>query len=199
LWGKNGYKLLEVLSKEADMLVCAEDLGAVPNCVPKILESLGILALRVERWNRDWKQNGQPYVPLAQYPRLSVCTTSNHDSSTLLGLWNEHDFDRNFYWKHIGQEGSAPDVLNAGHVNIIIKNLFHSNSLVAILPLQDFMALSQKFIPQNPEVDRINIPGTIGPQNWSWRMPCHLEDLLKENELNGEISNLVGIRKGRAL
>ncbi|MDR2593852.1 MAG: 4-alpha-glucanotransferase [Fibromonadaceae bacterium] len=199
LWGKNGHKLLEVLSKEADMLVCAEDLGAVPNCVPGVLESLGILALRVERWHRDWKQAGQPYIPLSQYPRLSVCTTSNHDSSTLLGLWTEHDFDKDFYWKHIGGDGSAPAVLNAGHVNIIIKNLFHSNSLVAILPLQDFMALSQKFIPQNPEIDRVNVPGTIGPQNWSWRMSCHLEDLLKENELNHEISNLVEFRRNRTL
>jgi 4-alpha-glucanotransferase len=199
LWGKNGHKLLSVLSKETDMLVCAEDLGAVPNCVPGVLESLGILALRVERWNRDWKQNEQPYVPLSAYPRLSVCTTSNHDSSTLIGLWTEQDFDRNFYWRHIGQEGSAPAVLDAGHVNLIIKNLFHSNSLVAILPLQDFMALSQKFIPQNPETDRINIPGTIGAQNWSWKMPCLLEELLEENELNGSIAELTEMRSERKL
>ncbi|MDR2731918.1 MAG: 4-alpha-glucanotransferase [Fibromonadaceae bacterium] len=199
LWGKNGYKLLNVLANEADMLVCAEDLGAVPNCVPRVLQDLGILALRVERWSREWKQDGQPYIPLSEYPRLSVCTTSNHDSSTLLGLWHEHDFDREFYWKHLCQGGSAPAVLAQEHVKLIIKNLFYSNSLVAILPLQDFMALSQKFIPENPEIDRINIPGTITPQNWSWRMCCMLEDLLEETELNSSISELVGERKGRSL
>ena len=195
LWKENGYKLLDVLAKESDMLVCAEDLGAVPNCVPGVLENLDILALRVERWSRNWKQNGQPYIPLAQYPKLSVCTTSNHDSSTLLGLWAEQDFDRDFYWKHIGQGTCAPAVLDAGHVKLIIKNLFSSNSLLAILPLQDFMALSQKFIPQNPEIDRVNVPGTIGSQNWSWKMPCLLENLLEETELNSCIEELARVRK----
>ncbi|MDR3001956.1 MAG: 4-alpha-glucanotransferase [Fibromonadaceae bacterium] len=195
LWGKNGYKLLNVLAKETDMLVCAEDLGAVPNCVPGVLQSLGILALRVERWSRDWGQSDSPYIPLCEYPRLSVCTTSNHDSSTLLGLWDEHDFDKDFYWKHIGQSGKAPAVLSAEHVRLIIENLFRANSILAILPLQDFMALSQKFIPQNPDDDRVNIPGTIGPQNWSWRMPCLLEELLKENELNESVAKLVELRK----
>jgi len=199
LWGENGRKLLSVLSKEADMLVCAEDLGAVPNCVPGILEDLGILALRVERWTREWKQEGSPYIPLDKYPRLSVCTTSNHDSSTILGLWNEHDFDRDFYWKHLRQSSRAPAVLSAEHVKIMVENMFTANSLLAILPLQDLMALSQKFIPENPEEDRVNIPGTIGTQNWSWRMPCLLEDLLAEGELNDEIAKLIGVRKARKL
>ncbi|MCL2101082.1 MAG: 4-alpha-glucanotransferase [Fibromonadales bacterium] len=195
LWGKNGYKLLSVLAKETDMLVCAEDLGAVPNCVPGVLQDLGILALRVERWSRNWKQDGSPYIPLSDYPRLSVCTTSNHDSSTLLGLWNEHDFDKDYYWSHIGQSSKAPAVLCAEHVKLIIENLFKANSLLAILPLQDFMALSQKFIPQDPDTDRVNIPGTIGSQNWSWKMPCLLEELLKEAELNKCIYDLVSARK----
>jgi len=199
LWGKNGYKLLSVLSKESDMLVCAEDLGAVPKCVPGILKDLGILALRVERWTRDWKREGSPYVPISEYPRLSVCTTSNHDSSTILGLWNEHDFDRDFYWKHLGLNNRVPATLSAEHVSLIIENLFNSNSLLAILPLQDLMALSQKFIPENPDDDRVNIPGTIGAQNWSWRMSCLLDDLLKEDELNEKIAKLAGARKGRKL
>jgi len=199
LWSKNGRKLLNVLAKEADMLVCAEDLGAVPKCVPGVLEDLNILALRVERWTRDWKREGSPYVPLSEYPRLSVCTTSNHDSSTILGSWHEHDFDKDFYWKYMGQSGNAPAVLSAGHVKLIIENVFKTNSLLTIVPLQDFMALSQKFIPENPDEDRVNVPGTIGPQNWSWKMPCLLEDLLKEDELNSKIAELARVRKERNL
>jgi len=195
LWRKNGHKLLSVLVKGTDMLVCAEDLGAVPACVPGVLEDLEILSLRVERWTRDWKLKNQPYIPLSEYPRLSVCTTSNHDSSTLLGLWNEADFDRTLFWQHIGQSGNAPGVLTAEHVKLIIKNLLQANSLIAILPIQDLMALSQKFIPQNPDEDRVNIPGTIGPQNWSWRMACTLEDLLKDTKLNTNIAELAKHRK----
>jgi len=196
LWKENGLKLLGMLAKETDMLVCAEDLGAVPNCVPGVLRDLGILALRVERWTRYWEKEGQSYIPLSEYPRLSVCTTSNHDSSTLLGLWNESDFDRNLYWnKHLGFSENAPETLNAEHIKQIIKSLFSSNSLVAILPLQDFMALSQKFISKEPEKDRVNIPGTIGKHNWSWRMPCTLEELLQDAKLNKSIEELTKLRK----
>jgi 4-alpha-glucanotransferase len=199
LWSKNGHKLLGMLKEEVDMLVCAEDLGAVPACVPGVLQNLGILALRVERWTRDWQKEGQPYVPISEYPRLSVCTTSNHDSSTLLGLWNETDFDRDLYWHYLGQSGSVPDVLNAEHVKLIVKNLFNSNSLIAILPLQDFMALSQKFIPSNPDEDRVNTPGIVSSKNWTWRMPCNLEDLLEEKKLNDTIMELTKSRKWRKL
>jgi 4-alpha-glucanotransferase len=195
LWRKNGHKLLSVLAKETDMLVCAEDLGAVPACVPGVLQELGILSLRVERWTRDWKLEGQPYTPLMEYPMLSVCATSNHDSSTLLGLWNERDFNRNLYWQHIGQSGSPPDVLTAEHMKLIVKNILQANSLLAILPIQDFMALSQKYISKNPEEDRVNTPGTIGPQNWSWRMACELEDLLKNTKLCNSIAELAKLRK----
>jgi 4-alpha-glucanotransferase len=197
LWSQNGHKLLNVLVRETDMLVCAEDLGAVPACVPGVLENLEILSLRVERWTRDWKLKDQPYIMPSKYPRLSVCTTSNHDSSTLLGLWNESDFDRNLFWQHIGQSGNAPGVLTAEHIKLIIKNLLKSNSLLAILPIQDLMALSHKFISKNPEEDRVNTPGTIGPQNWSWRMACTLEDLLKDTRLNNTIAELAKLRKWR--
>ena len=197
LWSQNGHKLLNVLVRETDMLVCAEDLGAVPACVPGVLENLEILSLRVERWTRDWKLKDQPYIPPSKYPRLSVCTSSNHDSSTLLGLWNESDFDRNLFWQHIGQSGNAPGVLTAEHIKLIIKNLLKSNSLLAILPIQDLMALSHKFISKNPEEDRVNTPGTIGPQNWSWRMACTLEDLLKDTRLNNTIAELAKLRKWR--
>ncbi|MDR0517019.1 MAG: 4-alpha-glucanotransferase, partial [Fibromonadaceae bacterium] len=199
LWGQNGHKLLSMLSKESDMLVCAEDLGAVPNCVPGVLQNLGILSLRVQRWTRDWQKDGQPYIPLSEYPRLSVCTTSNHDSSTLLGLWNEDGFDKHLYWQYIGQSSNAPEILSEEHIKLIIKNLFDSNSLLAILPLQDFMALSQKFIPQNPEEDRVNVPGIVSPQNWTWRMPCYLEDLLGETKLNNCIAELAKFRKQREI
>lgn len=38
------------LVRRADMLVCGEDLGMVPACVPGVMDDLGILALRIQRW-----------------------------------------------------------------------------------------------------------------------------------------------------
>ena len=71
-WEEEGKKLLSVLTSSCSMLPCAEDLGAVPACVPKVLTELNILGLRVVRWYREWGKEGEPYVPFEEYPELSV-------------------------------------------------------------------------------------------------------------------------------
>jgi len=199
LWYANGMQLLKIMANETDMLVCAEDLGTVPNCVPEVLQELKILALRIERWTRAWSQEGQPYIAANQYPRLSVCTTSCHDSSTLRGLWKEADFDRNLYWQHLGLSGEAPTELGPDSVCEILTHLFGSNSLLAIPPLQDYLAMGDQWLPHNPDDERVNIPGSVGSHNWAWRMPCSVEELADAQELNMGIRELVSVRKARPI
>lgn len=198
-WAINGRALLKVMAEETDMLVCAEDLGVVPDCVPSVLSELNILSLRIERWSRSWKLEGQPYVPVSEYPRLSVCTTSCHDSSTLAGLWTEKDFDKDHYWKSHNLPGAVPQKLDAAAAEIVLKHLFEGNSLLAVPPLQDFMSLSPKFTERDPEQDRVNIPGTVGAHNWNWAMPMTSEELLKDKALLTTIKALVSERKAKKL
>jgi len=195
LWQDNALKLLNVLANETDMLVCAEDLGAVPRCVPYVLNKLNILALRVERWTRNWDAPYSPYYEMEDYPRLSVCTTSSHDTSTLRGLWDESDFDRELFWQHAHQQGMPPDNLYPNHIKGLLANIFTSNSLFCIIPLQDFFGLSSQFSMVKPDLERINIPGTVGPHNWSYRIPTLVEDLANASALNSEIRALVDVRK----
>ncbi|MCI5601469.1 MAG: 4-alpha-glucanotransferase [Hallerella porci] len=200
LWYANGKKLLSVLAKETDMVVCAEDLGAVPHCVPTVLRELQINSLRVERWARNWDAPYQPYYEVSEYPRLSVSTTSVHDTSTLLGLWQEGDFDKNLFWKHhLHFEGDAPQALTPDLVKLLIRNIFKSNSLFCIPPIQDYLALSSRWTPANPNDERVNTPGTVGPQNWAYKMPCSLEELADNSALSAEISNLTSERTNRSL
>jgi 4-alpha-glucanotransferase len=50
-WAK---KVLNVLRIATDMLLCAEDLGVIRECVPDRVGGMNILGLRVERWaSRD--------------------------------------------------------------------------------------------------------------------------------------------------
>lgn len=200
LWYANGKKLLSVLSQATDMTVCAEDLGAVPRCVPQVLSELRINSLRVERWARNWDAPSQPYYELSEYPRLSVATTSVHDTSTLLGLWKEKDFDKNYFWSsHLHLDGPAPESLTPDTVKLLIRNIFKANSLFCIPPLQDFLALSARFSPANPEEERVNTPGTVGPQNWTYRMPCTIEELEENVALVREIAQLTDERSRRSL
>lgn len=200
LWYANGKKLLSALAKSTDMTVCAEDLGAVPRCVPQVLSELRINSLRVERWARNWDAMSQPYYELSEYPRLSVATTSVHDTSTLAGLWKERDFDRNYFWtNHLHFEGPAPESLTPDVVKRLIRNIFRANSLFCIPPLQDFLAMSARFLPENPDDERVNTPGTVGPKNWAYRMPCTIEELEENVALTREIASLSDERSKRPL
>ncbi len=199
LWEQNATKLLSVLAKETDMLVCAEDLGSVPRCVPAVLKKLNILSLRIERWARNWDAPYSPYYAMEEYPRLSVCTTSCHDTSSLRGLWKEPDFDKAFYWSHAGLPGNAPEELTPTVVRNILAHVFSANSLLCILPVQDYFALSPALSECAPEEERVNIPGTVGGKNWTYRLPCSVEDLAKNNFLCSEIRKLVDARKRRPM
>ncbi len=196
-WAENGRKLLKVMAEETDMLVCAEDLGVVPDCVPQVLGELKILSLRIERWSRRWKEPRQPYIQPSEYPYLSVCTTSCHDSSTLAGLWKESDFDRDFYWKSFSLPGKAPTTLDVASAEVVLQHLLSANSLLAIPPLQDFLSLQPAFSLRDPEQERVNIPGTVGSHNWNWCMPMTSEELAQDNALVSKIKSMVSERKVR--
>ena len=199
LWEQNATKLLSVLAKETDMLVCAEDLGAVPHCVPTVLKKLNILSLRIERWARNWDVPYSPYYEMEEYPRLSVCTTSCHDTSSLRGLWKEPDFDKNLYWGHAHLAGQAPEELTPPSVRSILAHVFSSNSLFCILPVQDYFGLSATLSEVPPEAERVNVPGTVGGKNWTYRLPCTVETLLENKSLSTEIRKLVDTRKRRPM
>lgn len=42
-------KKLPMLKSASNMLVCAEDLGMIPACVPDVIEETSIIGLRVQR------------------------------------------------------------------------------------------------------------------------------------------------------
>ena len=199
LWEANATKLLSVLANETDMLVCAEDLGAVPSCVPTVLNKLNILSLRIERWARNWNVPYSPYYDMDEYPRLSVCTTSCHDTSTLRGLWEEADFDKDQYWSHAHLPGTAPQEMTPSVARTVLTHVFSSNSMFCILPAQDYFALSANLSKVPADEERVNVPGTVGASNWCYRLPCSVDDLLDYSSLSSEIRKLVDVRKRRPM
>jgi 4-alpha-glucanotransferase len=85
-WRKEAMHKLPYLKRATNMLICGEDLGMVPHCVPDVMEQLGILSLEIQRMPKDatkefFHPNDAPY--------LSVVTPSTHDMSTIRGWWEE--------------------------------------------------------------------------------------------------------------
>jgi len=198
LWARTGERLLGALKAAVPMLPCAEDLGAVPDCVPRVLGELGILGLRVLRWTRRWHEPGQPYVPISEYPRLSVACASVHDSTSLRRWWEE-EADRDATWAFaaacLGRDlGPRPDALEPPEVAVLLELVARSNSLIAAYPIQDLIALSAAHRPADPRSERINVPGTTGGENWSYRMPVSVEALRGDRAIAASARRLAKAR-----
>jgi 4-alpha-glucanotransferase len=85
IWERYGQKILLKMIKSTKMLPCAEDLGTIPSCCPKVLRKLGIPGISVQRWTKNW-QFGR-FIKPENYNLLSVATLSTHDTSNFLDWW----------------------------------------------------------------------------------------------------------------
>jgi 4-alpha-glucanotransferase len=173
-WEEQGRRLLSFMKDATGMLVCAEDLGSIPDSVPRVLGELGILGLRIVRWARRWNEPGQPYIPVTAYPELSVCTPSVHDTSTLRQWWDE-------------EPGGAEAALGLNRLGpytpetarTVLTALIRTSSRLCVVALQDWFALDDGLLTADPAQERVNVPGTVGGSNWAWRMKPWLEELLE--------------------
>lgn len=87
LWEDTGKKLLDVMLESSNMLPCAEDLGTIPNCSPKVLWEYGIPGMNVQRWVKDFNGSDN-FINPEHYRINSIATISTHDSSTIIDWWH---------------------------------------------------------------------------------------------------------------
>jgi 4-alpha-glucanotransferase len=180
IWEEEGRKLLQTLTFSSSMLPCAEDLGAVPSCVPKVLAELKILGLRVVRWFRDWGRDGQPYVPFYDYPELSVCTPAVHDSSCVREWW-EREADQAAFSKFVGK--ALPAEYNPETAKFVLGKVAGSVSRFRVFQIQDLLHLSSKWYANDASSERINVPGQTNNFNWTYRLPASIEEISKDDDV----------------
>ncbi|MHC6202861.1 4-alpha-glucanotransferase [Breznakiellaceae bacterium SP9] len=190
-WEKEGKRLLSLLGKSSPMQACAEDLGAVPDCVPRVLTALKILGLRVVRWTKHYDRSGEPYVSFAEYPQLSVCTTSVHDSSTLRDWW-DHEANQNEFASFINVP-SLPKVYNPGTAKKIIHETAGAASKYRVFPIQDLLHLSPKWYAKDDNTERINIPGSSNEFNWTYRLPAPIAEIGQDTDLLHALEELTAL------
>ena len=197
IWEAQGKKLLSILVESSSMLPCAEDLGAVPDCVPKVLGKLKILGLRVVRWHRSWDLDKQPYIPFEEYPELSVCTPAVHDSSTVREWW-ESEADQGLFCTFIGFP-SLPKMYNPGTAKIILNKIASARSRFRVFQIQDLLHLSNKWYAEDPASERINVPGTDNDFNWTYRLPASIGEIYKDKDLVKAIAELSKVKPAKKL
>lgn len=183
-WEEKGMQKLPALKRSTEMLVCGEDLGMVPACVPKVMNQLGILSLEVQRMPKNPKNL---FFHPADANYMSVISPSSHDTSTLRGWWEEDKETRQkFYNNVLGKWGEAPDKLSTDLLKAIMEQHFYSKAMLAIFPIQDYLGISEKLRFPDVNAERINIPA-IFPHYWNYRLHIFIEDLINEDAFNNEL------------
>mgnify|MGYP002929420465 FL=1 len=187
-WYNEAMKKLPVLVQATRMLVCAEDLGMVPDCVAWVMNELRILSLELQQMPKDPRVR---FGELWKNPYRSVCTLSTHDMPTLRQWWDE-DMERtqDYYNSQLYRSGAAPHPLPGWLAKEIVVNQLTCPSMLCILSLQDWFAIDEKLRLADANAERINIPAN--PRHyWRYRMHLNIEDLMANKEYNDNIKELI--------
>jgi 4-alpha-glucanotransferase len=181
VWEKEALQKLPNLKRATNMLICGEDLGLVPACLPEVMKQLGILSLEVQRMP---KANNTVFFNPKDAPYLSVVTPSSHDTSTLRGWWEEDAAKTQLFFKEqLAQAGEAPKFCEPWINKAILLQHLYSPAIWSIFQLQDYLGVDAKLRREDPHAERINEPSN--PKHyWRYRMHLSLETLMAAKSFN---------------
>jgi 4-alpha-glucanotransferase len=164
-----GQALLDIFKKNGE--VVAEDLGWVPSFLPAALQRLEIPGYRVLRWEKD---HAGTFRDPGQYPALSVATTGTHDVEPV-AVWYDAlgAAEKKAFHALPGMEQlPLAGAFDARVRDAILRLVVDARSELALFPFEDLLGAR----------DRVNVPGTVGPDNWTNRMPMTVADLDADTE-----------------
>ena len=192
-WYHKAMQKLPILTNATRMLVCAEDLGMVPHCVPWVMNDLRILSLEIQAMP---KKTGCRFGRLEENPYRSVATIFTHDMPTLRGWWKEDAARRQQYFNEILQkDGRAPQDIPGWLCEEVVARHLFSPSMLCLVSWQDWLSIDETLRYPHIEEERINVPSN--PCNyWRYRMHLTLEQLMQSDGLNNRITELIR-RSGR--
>ena len=149
-----GRPLFDAIEKALGRLpIIAEDLGLITPDVVELIDACGFPRMKVLMFAFGGG-GAHAYLPHNHVPS-TIVYTSTHDTDTARGWWGHAgDAERHF----------AGTYLACGADNVhwaLIRAACNSVARLAVYPLQDVLGLGSE--------ERMNLPGTLGPHNWTWR------------------------------
>jgi len=180
----NGERVMAAFAQGARVI--AEDLGVVPDFVRASLARQSIPGYRVLRWEKDAAVFRDP----ATWPAISLATTGTHDTDSLAD-WYESlpGAERAALLALPGLEAlakRAPATFDDGVRDALLELVSASRSDLLLLPFQDAVGARE----------RVNVPGTVNAENWSYRIPRTVSALLADQAAAERLSALA-LRTGR--
>lgn len=187
-WYHEAMRKLPMLMEATPMLVCAEDLGMVPDCVQWVMNDLKILTLEIQSMPKEF---GVRFGHLEHNQYRSVSTIFTHDMPTLRGWWKEDTKRAQAYYSEILQkDGIAPTEMPGWLCEEVVARHLYSPSMLCLISWQDWLSINDELRYNDADFERINVPSN--PKNyWHYRMHIPLEKLMKCTELNSKIKKMI--------
>ena len=191
-WYGEAMKKLPRLVEATRMLVCAEDLGMVPDCVQWVMDELRILSLELQSMPKEY---GVRFGHLERNPYRSVCTISSHDTPTLRMWWDENvERAQAYYNQMLHKDGPAPHPMPDWLARDIIAAHLASPSMVCVIALQDWLAIDEQLRLKDADAERVNIPAN--PKHyWRYRMHLNIEDLMGCEGFSRAVAQLITLNR----
>jgi 4-alpha-glucanotransferase len=154
----------------------------IPKWARAVLEKLELPGYQVMRWSREDGVYKNPH----EYSPLSLATTGTHDTETMRVWWETAP-----QWEREAVVRTFPE-LKGFDPSPAFRPEVHEALVAAMMNAKsDYAVICWQDIFGDPE--RINLPGTVGPHNWTWRMATPVEELLSRDETRRAAEWLAGL------
>ena len=159
-WARGpGRALFEAIRRElGDLPLVAENLGEITPAVERLRHELNLPGMAVMQFAFDADEPRSPYK-LARHEERDVVYTGTHDHDTARGWYEALDATSRAEFE---REVAAAGIEEDDPWWSLIRLTMTSRCSLCMLQMQDVLGLGSEA--------RMNTPGTVGPQNWSWRM-----------------------------
>ena len=177
----------ELFRDKKDWNIVAEDLGVLDEGVYRLMRNTGYPGMKVLEFAFDGNPNN-PYKP-SNYTENGIVYTGTHDNATFAEFLMDMDEEqRETFYKDLATEAeklgeeviALPEKANSEQEiqrarEAVIRLAYLSPARYVILPIQDLLGTGGE--------SRMNLPGTLGTHNWSWR--------IKESMLKGSFAEKI--------
>lgn len=158
----------------------AEDLGFITDEVIDLLKYTGFPGMKVAQFAFDHNAWGNDIYLPHHFEKNTVAYLGTHDNDTFLGWFSNLDeIDKKFASDYFRLNTNVKPNISA------LKVLYHSNANLVIATPQDLLGFDGKA--------RINTPGTVGDENWSYIF--NEEDLFSEMVIEELTKLTIGTRR----
>lgn len=188
-------RLRAIMAAAGSSEIVGEDLGCVPEYVRPHLESLGIAGFRIPHWDSDQGH----VVDGSRFPECSFATYATHDHDTIAALWESFRLDAigatsDAYEQKIAQ-WNIRMMAEFGTMKIKVENPPPYNRQIQWKLLDALLACKSRYAALMITdlfgmIDRYNKPGTVGGENWRFRLPFTIEELQHDSIKRRELEQL---------